>query len=314
MTFYLGIDVSSKSLDVAFFIADGSPTRCEQFPNSAAGAKKLLKALAGLPVEHIVLEATGGYENLVLNALAPHYPTTRIASHRGTAFARSLGLFAKTDRVDAMVLARMARAIPPQPYVPPDPAQQALRDLVKGRDQLIQQRDDNRRRLKQAESGAVRAALTRVNALLEKEIRVLDAKMHDAASDCDAPRAQHLAQVPGVGKVTVATLLAFLPELGRCGNRQISALVGVAPYTRQSGRWDGPRQIMAGRPFVRRVVYMAALAAIRSAKSPLRAHYRALVARGKPAKVAIVACMRKLLITLNAMLRDNSPWRGLAVA
>ena len=213
-----------------------------------------------------------------------------------------------------MVLARMARAIPPQPYVPPDPAQQALRDLVKGRDQLIQQRDDNRRRLKQAESGAVRAALTRVNALLEKEIRALDAKMHDAASDCDAPRARHLAQVPGVGKVTVATLLAFLPELGRCGNRQISALVGVAPYTRQSGRWDGPRQIMAGRPFVRRVVYMAALAAIRSAKSPLRAHYRALVARGKPAKVAIVACMRKLLITLNAMLRNNSPWRGLAVA
>lgn len=310
MTFYLGIDVSSKSLDVAFFIADGMPVRCEQYPNSAAGAKKLLQALADLPVEHVVLEATGGYESLILNALATRYPTTRIASHRGTAFARSLGRFAKTDRVDAMVLARMARTIPPQPYQPPEPAQQVLRDLVKGRDQLVQQRDDNRRRIKQATSAVIRAVLERVNRLLDKEIRALETQMRQAAEACDSERARQLAQVPGVGKITVATLLAFLPELGRCGNRQISALVGVAPYTRQSGRWDGPRQIMAGRPFVRRVLYMAALAATRSTKSPLRTHYRALVARGKPAKVALIACMRKLLITLNAMLRDNSPWRA----
>lgn len=308
MTFYIGIDVSSKSLDVAFFIDDSHPTRCEQYANSAAGVKKLHRALADQPVGHIVLEATGGYETLVLNALATSFTTTRIASHRGTAFARSLGLFAKTDRVDARVLARMARTIRPQPYVPPAPAQQALGALVKGRDQLIQQRDDNRRRLKQTTLSEVRDALSRVNRLLEKEIRALDARLRDAAQACDAERAQQLAQVPGVGKITVATLLAFLPELGRCGNRQISALVGVAPYTRQSGRWDGPRQIMAGRPFVRRTLYMAALAAIRSAKSPLRAHYRALVGRGKPAKVAIVACMRKLIITLNAMLRDNTPW------
>jgi transposase len=134
--------------------------------------------------------------------------------------------------------------------------------------------------------------------------------MAEAAKAADAPLAEQLLQVPGLGKIAVATLLAFLPELGQRGNRQISALVGVAPYTKQSGRRDGPRQIMAGRPFVRRILYMAALAAIRSTQSPLRAHYQALKARGKPPKVAIVACMRKLLITLNAMVRDQTQWHG----
>lgn len=314
MTFYLGIDVSSKTLDVAFFSLLDQPMRCEQYANSAAGAQKLLCALEELDVRHIVLEATGGYENRILDALAAQYPTTRIASHRGTAFARSLGLFAKTDRVDAMVLARMAQTIPPQPYVPMGPAQHHLRGLVKGRDQLIAQRDDNRRRIKQSESDLVQAALQRVNSLIEAEIKALETQMHEAARAPADGRAEQLLQVPGIGKIAVATLLAFLPELGQRQNRQISALVGVAPYTKQSGRRDGPRQIMAGRPFVRRILYMAALAAIRSPKSPLRAHYQALVARGKPRKVAIVACMRKLLITLNAMVRDGTAWRGLEAA
>ena len=313
MTFYLGIDVSSKSLDVALSTAD-TPMQCWQYANTPAGVKKLLKALTAHAVQHVVLEATGGYEMLVLEALATQYPTTRIASHRGAAFARSLGRFAKTDRTDAMVLAHMAQAIPPQPYVPLDPTQRHLRGLVKGRDQLVKQRDDNRRRIKQADAAPVRAALERVNALLEKEIRALEARLHEAADTCDAKRACQLAQVPGVGKVTVATLLAFLPELGRCTNRQASALVGVAPYTQQSGRRDGPRQIAAGRPFVRRVLYMATLAAIRSKASPLRTHYLALRARGKAAKVAIVACMRKLLITLNAMVRNDTPWQANAAA
>ena len=311
MTFYLGIDVSSNTLDVAFFSPTDQAMRCEQYANSAAGAKKLLHAMGQLDVEHVVLEATGGYENLILDALAVQYPTTRIASHRGTAFARGLGLFAKTDRVDAMMLARMAQTIPPQPYVPMGPAQRHLRGLVKGRDQLIAQRDDNRRRIKQSESAIVTAALQRVNDLLAAEIQALEVQMHEAAHAPADGRAEQLLQVPGIGKIAVATLLAFLPELGQRQNRQISALVGVAPYTRQSGRRDGPRQIMAGRPFVRRILYMAALAAIRSARSPLRAHYQALVARGKPRKVAIVACMRKLLITLNAMVRDGTTWRGL---
>jgi len=314
MTFYLGIDVSSKTLDVAFFSPTDQPMRCEQYANNAAGAKKLLHAMAELDVEHIVLEATGGYENLILDALAVQYSTTRVASHRGTAFARSLGLFVKTDRVDAMMLARMAQTIPPQPYVPMGPAQRHLSALVKGRDQLIGQRDDNRRRIKQSESPIVTAALQRVNDLLAMEIKALEGQMHEAVHARADGRAEQLLQVPGIGKIAVATLLAFLPELGQRQNRQISALVGVAPYTKQSGRRDGPRQIMAGRPFVRRILYMAALAAIRSAKSPLRAHYQALVARGKPRKVAIVACMRKLLITLNAMVRDGTTWRGLEPA
>lgn len=314
MTFYLGIDVSSKTMDTALFHVEAGTLRCEQFSNSAAGAQKLLRAIAALDVAHVVLEATGGYEMRVLDALAVRYPTTRLASHRGTAFARGLGLYAKTDRIDATVLARMAQALPPQPYVPLKPTLRALRGLVKGRDQMVQQRDDNRRRIKQSESAIAQAALERINRLLDKEIQALDTQLREAAAAADAPRAEQLLAVPGVGKIAVATLLAFLPELGQRGNRQISALVGVAPYTKQSGRKDGSRQIMAGRPFVRRILYMAALAATRSSKSPLRAQYRALIARGKPSKVAIVACMRKLLITLNAMVRDQSPWRALESA
>jgi transposase len=312
MAFYLGIDVSSKTLDVAFL--ESNTIRCEQHSNSAAGVQALLRAIATLDVAHVVLEATGGYEMQVLDALAVHYPTTRLASHRGTSFARGLGLYAKTDRIDATVLARMAQTMPAQPYVPLTPAQRALRGLVKARDQMVRQRDDNRRRIKQSESPVAQAALERINRLLNEEIKALEAQLRDAAAAADASRAEQLFEVPGVGKIAVATLLAFLPELGQRGNRQISALVGVAPYTRQSGRKDGPRQIIAGRTFVRRILYMAALAAIRSAKSPLQAQYRALVARGKPNKVAIVACMRKLLITLNAMVRDRSPWRALAPA
>jgi len=310
MTFYLGIDVSSKTLDVAFFRAGEKTGACEQFDNSPAGAKKLLRIMARLDVQHVVLEATGGYENLILDAMAQIYTVTRIASHRGTAFVRSLGKFAKTDKADARALAHMAQTITPQPYKPPTPAQRHLRGLVKGRDQLIRQRDDNRRRIKRCESMVVQGALERVDALLTAEIKALEGLMAEAAKAADAPLAEQLLQVPGLGKIAVATLLAFLPELGQRGNRQISALVGVAPYTKQSGRRDGPRQIMAGRPFVRRILYMAALAAIRSTQSPLRAHYQALKERGKPPKVAIVACMRKLLITLNAMVRDQTPWHG----
>jgi transposase len=308
MPFYPGIDVSSKTLDVAFYTNDAAPMRCEQYPNTAAGARKLLRDLAPLAVEHIVLEATGGYEMTILNALAVHYPVTRIASHRGAAFARSLGLYAKTDRVDATVLARMARTIPPRPYVPLAPERTELRALVKGRDQLVQQRDDNRCRLKQTDSPIVRASLQRIEVVLAKEIALMDKQLAVAVSACDDARAQRLLEVPGIGKVTVAALIGFLPELGAIGNRQISALVGVAPYTQQSGRRDGPRRICAGRPFIRRILYMAALAAIRSTKSPLRERYRTLIAKGKPAKSALVACMRKLLVMINAMLRNNTSW------
>ena len=232
MTFYLGIDVSSKTLDVAFFSPDFPALRCEQYANSAAGTQKLLDTLSALDVAHVVLVATGGYENLVLDLLAARYQTTRIASHRGTAFARGMGLYAKTDRIDATVLARLARSMDPQPYVPLKPAQRHLRGLVKGRDQLVQQRDDNRRRIRQCESEIARTALERVNRVLAEEIKALDTQLREAANAVDEQRAEQLLQVPGMGKIALATVLAFLPELGQRSNRQISALVGLAPYTK----------------------------------------------------------------------------------
>jgi transposase len=314
MTFYLGIDVGCKSLDVVLMPAGGNPAPAETYSNDAAGVKKLLGRLAGLPIRHAVLEATGGYEARVLEALCASVPTTRIASHRGKSFSRSLGSYAKSDPVDAQMLARMAGTITPCPYRPLEPAQRALRELVKVRDQLVQQRDDNRRRLRQADSDLAKQPLQRVNRSVEKEIAAVDAQLQEASLACDAARARQLSEVPGVGKVTVAMLLAYLPELGQCGNRQISALVGVAPYIQQSGQRDGPRRILAGRPYVRRVLYMAALGATRSKKSPLHDHYKALCARGKQAKVAIVACMRKLLTTLNAMVRNGTPWQAAAMA
>lgn len=315
MTFYLGIDVGCKSLDVAIFTPGATAaTHIGAYANDSKGVKRLLRDLAKTPITHALLEATGGYENAALDQLSAHMPITRIASHRSAAFARSLGQYAKSDPVDARTLAQMAAGTVPRPHAAPTPARKALRALVKLRDQLVQQRDDNRRRIKQADTAEVVGVLKRINAHVEKEIKALDGKLRDAATACDEAKARQLCQVPGVGQITTAILIACLPELGQCGNRQISALVGVAPYIKQSGKRDAARQIMAGRPYVRRIMYMAALAAIRANNSPLRAYYQGLRARGKLAKVAIVACMRKLLITLNAMVRNGTPWQEPAMA
>lgn len=315
MTFYLGIDVGCKSLDVAIFTpGSATATPMGAYANDSKGLKRLLRDLAQTPITHALLEATGGYENAALDWLSAHMPITRIASHRSAAFARSMGQYAKSDPADARMLAQMAWHTPPRAHCAPTPARKALRGLVKVRDQLVQQRDDNRRRIKQADTAEAASVLKRINACVEKEIKALDAKLQEAAVACDAERVRQLSQVPGVGKVTVAMLIAYLPELGRCGNRQISALVGVAPYIKQSGKRDAPRQILAGRPYVRRIIYMAALAGLRAKTSPLRAYYQGLRARGKLAKVAIVACMRKLLITLNAMVRNGTPWQEPAMA
>jgi len=315
MTFYLGIDVGCKSLDVAIFTPGAAAaTHIGAYPNDSKGVKRLLRDLAKTPITHALLEATGGYENAALDWLSAHMPITRIASHRSAAYARSLGQYAKSDPVDARTLAQMAAGTTPRPHTAPTLERKALRGLVKVRDQLVQMRDDNRRRIKQADTVDAAAVLKRVNASIEREIKKLDGQLRDAAMACDAERVEQLTRVPGVGKVMVAMLIGYLPELGQCGNRQITALVGVAPYVKQSGKRDAPRQIMAGRPYVRRIMYMAALSSIRAKASPLRAYYKGLRARGKLAKVAIVACMRKLLIMLNAMVRNGTPWQKNAMA
>lgn len=309
MNICIGIDVGKNMLDVGWYPGD----QCKRFANTSQGHRALLHALAPQAVSHIAIEATGGYERGVLDALADAgYCVTRLASHRATAYARAMGGFAKSDALDAQVLARMAAHIPPQPYERPSLERAELAELVRCRLQIVGQRDDNRRRLKQARLALAQQALQAMIDAASDQIRDLD--RHIAAATIAVDPASRLREIPGVGPVLHATLIAYLPELGRVTRQQIAALVGVAPYVDQSGRRDGPRRVRAGRWIVRRALYMAAWAAIRTKGSALGERYRALRARGKLAKVAIVACMRSLITAINAMVRDQVGWRDAVAA
>lgn len=304
MTMFVGIDVSKATLAVALRPGD------ERFElgNDAAGHRALVKRLQGVSIERIVLEATGGYERAVLAVLAEQWPVVRIAPHRARAFARAMGTLAKTDPIDAAMLAHLAQVIDAPTVRSPSPDQQRLQALVQRREQLVQQRDDERRRLQQASDRFVQGSLKRHARQLAAEIVQVDRAIAQGVCALDAETARQLRAVPGIGVVTTATLLAFLPELGQLDRRQIAALVGIAPYNLDSGQRQGMRRIHGGRAGVRRVLYMATLSAIRT-QAHLKARYLNLRERGKCAKVAIVACMRLLLVRLNAMIRDGSPWQ-----
>ncbi len=259
MSIHVGIDTGKSVLDVGFYPGK----RCERFANTAEGHRALLLALAPLDVPHIAIEATGGYERGIVDALAQAgYCVTRLASHRATAYARAMGGFAKSDTLDAQVLARMAAHIPPQPYEVPSPDRAELAELVRCRLQMVSQRDDNKRRLLQTRLAAAQQALRGMIEAASVQIRELDRRIATATKAADPT--SRLREVPGIGPVVEATLVAYLPELGRLTRQQIAALVGVAPYVDQSGRRDGARRVRAGRWIVRRAMYMAAWAAIRT--------------------------------------------------
>ena len=303
MSVFVGIDVAKATLAVAL-----RPTG-EHFEvaNTPAGHRSLVKRLRKLPVERVLLEATGGYERAVMAALQD-WPVVRVPPHRARAFARAMGRIAKTDPIDAAMLAHLAQVIDAPPAPVESPHQRLLQSLVQRRGQLVQQRDDERRRLQQMQEQPVIASLERQLRGLAAEIGLLDKAIARAMADADSERAERLRKVPGIGPVTAATLIAFLPELGQLERRQITALVGVAPYNADSGDKHGQRRIRGGRAGVRRVLYMATWSAIRN-QPDLKGRYDALRARGKCAKVALVACMRSFLGRINAMVRDGTPWR-----
>lgn len=304
MSVFVGIDVAKATLAVAL-----RPTG-EHFEvaNTAAGHRDLAKRLRKLPVERVLLEATGGYERAVIVALQQDWPVVRVPPHRARAFARAMGRIAKTDPIDAAMLAHLAQVIDAPPAPVESPQQRLLQSLVQRRGQLVQQRDDERRRLQQMREQPVIASLKRQLRALAAEIGLLDKAIAQAMADADSERAERLRKVPGIGPVTAATLIAFLPELGQLERRQITALVGVAPYNADSGDKRGQRRIRGGRAGVRRVLYMATWSAIRT-QPDLKTRYDTLRARGKCAKVALVACMRSFLGQINAMVRDGTPWR-----
>lgn len=307
----VGIDVSKDWLDVDCTEV-AAPWRV---PNSAAGITQLVECLQGVAVHRIVLEASGGYETAALTQLhAAGFAVVLVQPIRARHFARALGQYAKTDAIDASVLARMALlAVEDTPLWEPTATQVAdLKALVDRRQQLLALRDAEKKRLRfaraivQAELQRAVADLTARVAELERQIDALVAANDRVAGDIAV-----LESVRGVGRVSAATLRAVLPELGLLTRQQVAALAGVAPLNRDSGGKIGRRYIRGGRDAARHTLYMAALAATRW-NAVIRARYGHLIAKGKKPKVALVACMRKLLIHLNSLMRNR--WVGPAAA
>lgn len=294
----IGIDVSKATLDVAVH-ATGETRRVA---NTSAGWRSLARWLLTLQPRQVVLEATGGYERAALAALFDAgLPMVRINPRQARDFAKATGQLAKTDRLDARVLAHLAHALSLVPWQPRSAAQRRLAEWVLQRSHVVQMRVAERQRLAAVSDPALRQLMQRHIASLTRTLATLEATISQQLEA--APEVAPLRTVKGVGPVLLATLACQLPELGQLDGKAIAKLVGVAPMARDSGTMRGKRTIWGGRETVRAALYMAALSAMRY-EPRLRDFYQGLRARGKPAKVAIVAVMRKLLVILNARLRD----------
>ncbi|OUM38199.1 IS110 family transposase [Pseudomonas sp. 1239] len=305
MSSSVGIDVSSATLAVHIRPEDIS----FNVSNDLSGFKQLVEKLGEYQVSAILLEATGGYECSALRALqGAGFPAFRINPNRARDFAKSMGKRAKTDPIDAAVLAHFAEVLPPQRCVAMTPERALLRELLIQRDRFVQQRDDDKRRLKQAQTACVLASLERHINYLKAEIKALEQEIAKQAEELHDDRVAQLMQVKGIGLVTAAKLVALLPELGQVSRQEIAALVGVAPFNEDSGKHSGKRSIWGGRTRIRRALYMACWVVIRHNKD-FTERYTAMRAQGKLAKVAVVACMRVLIVRLNAMLKAGTPWQ-----
>jgi transposase len=307
----IGIDVGKAHLDIAAR-PSGEAWRVGNDEAAIAGLVERLRTSAPTLV---VLEATGGLEAPVAAALAAAgLPVAVVNPRQVRDFAKATGKLAKTDRLDAQVLAHFAAAVRPEPRPLPDATSQALTALVVRRRQLLEMLVAERQRRLLAPA-ALHLQLDEHIAQLKRWLDELDRELAGLIRSSPVWRAQEqlLRSAPGIGPIVAATLLAELPELGRLGHRAIAALVGVAPLNRDSGKHRGTRCIWGGRGAVRAVLYMAAVTASRC-NPVIRAHYLRLLAAGKPQKVALVACLHKLLTILNAMARDQLPWRTSAVA
>jgi transposase len=305
---FVGIDVSKDRLDVHL-----RPS-AERFAvaRDGHGLDQLVARLVTTRPELVVLEATGGFEITVAAALAAAgLPLAVVNPAQIRAFARAIGRLAKTDRLDAELIARVAEQVRPAPRPVLDEQAQILAELVARRRQIVEMigMESNRRR--QARSAKVVHGIERTLAALQAALAELDREIDGQVRGSPAWRAAEdlLTSVPGIGKITARTLIAELPELGHLDRRRIAALVGVAPVNRDSGAWRGHRAIAGGRSAVRNTLYMAALSAA-SWNPAIRTLYLRLRARGRPAKAALVAAMRKLLTILNAIMRDRRPWQN----
>lgn len=295
--FGIGIDVSKATLDV---VVHGEQFR--QFSNDKRGFVRLIRWLKTWPIKQVVLEASGGYERAALDVLhAAGLPMVRINPARARRFAQGTGRAAKTDRLDATVLAQMAHLLPLTRYVPPAPWQQRLAEFAQCRRHLVQMRVSEMQRLRRLVDPDLIAMKQRYIAQLSDDLKQLDKAIAEQLEG--QPGWKNIGALKGVGPILISTLACELPELGSLGSKAIASLVGLAPMNRESGTWQGQRRISGGRAVVREALYMAALTAIRY-EPGLRAFYAGLKAKGKASKVALVAVMRKMLVILNARKRD----------
>ena len=307
----IGVDVSKRHLDVAVY-PDAAVRR---FGNDGAGLVACLDWLSAWPVDLVVMEATGRLHELAAGMLtAEGFAVAVVNPARVRYFARAKGRLAKTDRIDALVLAEYGAVMRPVPRTPVDEITRTLRQLVVRRRQLVELRavETNRlnSRIEDTLDGLIGESFEATLLVLSAQITTVERRIDDHIQACQGLRKADgvMRTMPGVGPVLSQTILAEMPEIGQLTRKQIASLAGVAPINRDSGAFRGRRAIHGGRAYVRTVLYMATVAAIRC--NPVVKHtYTALKQAGKPTKVAITACMRKIIVMLNAMVRDQKEWK-----
>ena len=307
---FIGIDVSKDFLDVARWPEEHT----FRVAREEAAIAALVETLRALTPARVVLEATGGLEAPVTAALASAgLPVAVVNPRQARDFAKATGQLAKTDRIDARLLARLGQSLAPRLTALKDEETRALEALLARRRQIVEMLTMEKNRLHSA-ANPVRRDIAAHIAWLAKRLDDIDGELKAAIAGCEALRAKDriLQSAPGAGRVLATTLIANLPELGSLNRRAISALVGVAPLNCDSGTMSGARRVWGGRAAVRTVLYMATLSAIRC-NPDIRAFHARLIASGKKPKVAITACMRKFLTILNAMVRSNTPWQARVV-
>lgn len=309
---FVGIDVSKAKLDLACSDQSTATT----FTNDSKGFDELMKLLPEPNLCLIVLEATGNYEQALVVRLTDAGHVVSVVNPRQVrSFAKAMGRLAKTDKIDARVIAEFGEKIRPRAVAKTKELQGELDQLVTRRRQLIETRTSEKNRQGQAKSKLVHKSIQRVLDTLNKDVKAIDREIARLVQSDDdwKNRAELLGTMPGVGDVTSNTLIAELPELGELNRQQIAALVGVAPFNDDSGTMNGKRTIYGGRVSVRNVLYMAAMSARRH-NPVIAAFSQRLGEQGKPPKVIITACMRKILVILNSMVKTNSPWKNPEIA
>lgn len=297
--YYVGLDIAKLSVEI--HLGD----RCQKLSSSKAGAARLLKLLRERPGAHVICEATGGYERAIVDLLhAAQIPVTVLNPARVRNFARAKGIMAKTDRLDAAVLTAYGECFRPKATSPTSTQQRRLADLVARRLQVMDLLVTEKNRMHQLTDPVVKRLAARLQKQLDRQLEALEGLITNLVMEDPQleEKTSRLEQIKGVGKTTAVAVLAQMPELGRLNRREVAALSGLAPINRDSGQWQGKRFIAAGRSGVRRVLYMASLGAARC-NPVLKAVYQRLRNAGKPAKVALTAVMRKLIIYMNQVLK-----------